>query len=300
MTINSDDANVHPYEPYGLRKALYRFIPKSEHGVLPELKMRTESALFGITKTPPRRLRLHISPGWFDFHATGRDQLEFMVQVAGLQPSDRFLDVACGVGRLAIPLAGFLNAEGSYSGFDVFEKGIAWCKEYIEAKDPRFHFQFADVKTDFHPSSVDASDYRFEYPDQTFDFCYAGSIFTHLTLAEAENYLRQVRRVLKPGGRFVSTWLTYSDEARKSIPGMQARLDKFWPCEQDGWRFRNPDSPGESVAFEQRRIRELYADAGLTVMEPFRPDPSYNLARIPKVRAMGQHLHHCVCIVAVA
>jgi ubiquinone/menaquinone biosynthesis C-methylase UbiE len=240
---------------------------------------RLERASFPLSQVPPRDLRLHISPAWFDFRATGRDQMEFLVQMAGLQPSDSVLDVACGVGRIAFPLRRFLDSRGRYSGFDVFAEGIEWCREKIAAKDSRFDFMVANVRTDFHSEGADARDYRFEYGDATFDFCYAGSIFTHLVKAEAENYLRQVHRVLRQGGRFVSTWLTYSN---------------------DSIAFRNESSPGESVAYEQGQIRALYREAGLRIIEPFRPDASYNLARIPKVRAMGIHLHHCVSIVAVA
>jgi SAM-dependent methyltransferase len=118
--------------------------------------------------SPPTRLRLSISPAWFDFKATGRDQLEFLTEVAGLSPGDHFLDVACGVGRIAIPLSIYLDSTGRYDGFDVNVEGIAWCRRRISANDPRFKFKIADVRTDgFNPNSIDASKYEFEYPDST-------------------------------------------------------------------------------------------------------------------------------------
>jgi SAM-dependent methyltransferase len=290
---------AHPYDVHGLRSVTARILPKKARAMLSELNFQAEKAAFKWSRTPPRRLRLHISPDWFDFRLTGRDQVEFLVQKAGLKPEDHVLDVACGVGRIAIPLADFLNSEGRYAGFDVFDAGIDWCRKNISANDSRFSFLVANVRTDFRPQGADASAYAFEYDDASFDFCYAGSIFTHLTESEARNYLQQIRRVLKPGGRFVSTWLTYSDMEIAHIPGMKARLDRLWPFDQGGWRYRNDKSPGESVAYEQGRIRDLYRAAGLTVIEPFNADASYNCARIPATRSMGIHLHHSASLVAV-
>ncbi|MER2508406.1 MAG: class I SAM-dependent methyltransferase [Amaricoccus sp.] len=297
---HSPKDRVQPYDIFGPRKLYRRLMPQMGREYISRIVRSADRAAFSLTGTPPRDLRSHISPAWFDFKATGRDQIEFLIQVAGLQPEDHVLDVACGVGRLAIPLSQFLSCNGRYSGFDVFVEGIAWCRDRIAAKDPRFDFLAANVRTDFRSEGTDAREYRFEYEDGAFSFCYAGSIFTHLSRAESENYLRQIHRVLKHRGRFVSTWLTYSDEAIARIPGTAARLDELWPNRREGWRFRNEQSPGESVAYEQGKIRELFCDAGLTIIEPIRPDASYNLARIPKIRQMGTHLHHCVSIVAVA
>src|SRR5688572_26220823 len=75
-------------------------------------------ASFRAAGLPPRQLRAWISPLWFDFHDTGRSQLEFFVEIAGLQPSHRVLDIACGVGRVAMPLATYLDDAGGYEGFD--------------------------------------------------------------------------------------------------------------------------------------------------------------------------------------
>ena len=43
------------------------------------------------------------------------------------RPGERVLDVGCGIGRMARPLAGYLTGDGSYDGFDVNREGIRWC-----------------------------------------------------------------------------------------------------------------------------------------------------------------------------
>ena len=144
---------------------------------------------------PPRRLREHISPLWLDFVASGRDQLEFNVELAALLPTDRVLDIACGCGRFALPLTRYLQATGSYEGFDVAEELIDWCSQHISWKHPNFRFRVADVIT---PWSADRShtvtDYRFLYPERHFDFVYAGSISRTLPRTEHATICGRRRR----------------------------------------------------------------------------------------------------------
>jgi SAM-dependent methyltransferase len=42
--------------------------------------------------------------------------------------------------------------------------------------------------------------HKFPFPDQTFDYVYSSHMLEHLHLAEAKHCLREIHRVLKPGG----------------------------------------------------------------------------------------------------
>ena len=55
------------------------------------------------------------------------------------------LDVGCGIGRLARPLAGYLSIDGTYAGFDVDAAGIRWCRQRY-GHFPQFSFAHADVR----------------------------------------------------------------------------------------------------------------------------------------------------------
>jgi ubiquinone/menaquinone biosynthesis C-methylase UbiE len=256
-------------------------------------------ASYSTAGLPPRRLREWISPLWFDFHHTGRSQLEFFVEIAGLQPSHRVLDIACGVGRVAIPLTTYLDENGGYEGFDIKKELIEWCQKKITARKKNFRFQTADIATSWSPqghSSVDK--YRFPYLDRSFDFAYAGSIFTHIMHGGARNYLSQTARVLKPGGRFVATWLVYNQHSMQ-LTSTSAAVRKYWPYDHGDFRVMREDKPEASVAYDESAIRRMYDEAGLEILEPLRADASYNAGRIPRDRSAGMHLHYALSIVAI-
>jgi SAM-dependent methyltransferase len=152
---------------------------------------------------PPRRLQV-VTDG--DFVATGEEFLSHLVALCGLSAEDRVLDVGCGSGRLARPLAGFLSIDGAYAGLDVDADGIAWCARRYRHL-PHFRFVHADVRHPrFNPGGAEAAiAYRFPFDDGAFDVAALISVLTHLTEEETLHYFGQVRRVLAPGGRVLAT-----------------------------------------------------------------------------------------------
>src|SRR5205085_6486747 len=49
-----------------------------------------------------------------EFRATGAEFLRYFIELGGLRPTEHVLDVGCGVGRMAVPLTGYLDAGGRY------------------------------------------------------------------------------------------------------------------------------------------------------------------------------------------
>ena len=229
---------------------------------------------------------------------SGSEQLEFCIELARLEPTDRVLDVGCGVGRFALPLTSYLTAEGAYEGFDVFTEGISWCRDHISVKYSNFSFTTADVAT---PWSCDrtytAANYRFPYPPQSFNFAYAGSLFTHLAEDGARNYLKEVSAALTRGGRFVCTWLLFNSESAKILTGRS--LDKLWGHDNGACRIGNRHTPEASVLYDEASVRSWYADVGLQIIEPIRIDATYCPSRIPSNRSQGMHLYYANSIIAV-
>lgn len=117
------------------------------------------------------------------------------------------LDVGCGSGRMALPLTGYLNSEGRYAGFDISQKAIAWCQEHITSAHPNFQFEVSDIYNSLYnpKGKYQSLDFRFPYPDASFDVVFLTSVFTHMFPPDVEHYLDEISRVLKPGGRCLCT-----------------------------------------------------------------------------------------------
>ena len=209
--------------------------------------------------TPPRRLDF---VGHSDFTATGDEFMAHFVELGGLQPGERVLDVGCGIGRMARPLAGYLSSDGSYDGFDVNRDGIAWCRRRYR-RHPNFRFEVADLfNARYNPrGSQRADEYRFPYEDASFDFVVATSVFTHLLEADATHYVAECARVLAPGGRLFATFFLLTGSSRALIEEGKAGL-AFTDIDQ---RVAILDEalPEEAVAYDDEWVFEALRTNGL-------------------------------------
>ncbi len=213
--------------------------------------------------TPPRRLRS--LTGDSDFHATGKEIVRLLGTLAGLQPTDRVLDVGCGAGRVARVLAGELLAPGSYDGFDVVPESIAWCRAHYRTTSVPFRFAHANLyNAMYNPGGVDtASDYRFPYADGSFDLVLATSVFTHLRTDAAERYLSEAARVLAPKGRLFATWFLIRDEPAPNGPALIDFARTTGPE-----AIADPAIPEAAVAFDTAWVTDRFRAHGLHLREP--------------------------------
>ncbi|MFO7977234.1 MAG: methyltransferase domain-containing protein, partial [Bacteroidales bacterium] len=140
-----------------------------------------------------------IFTGRGDFVRTGDEFLNRFIESAGLQPHHQVLDIGCGIGRMARPLAGFLNEKGAYEGFDIVEEGVRWCSQKYH-DFPNFRFRHLPLRNDLYNLSVSeqASRFTFPYEDNSFNLAISISVFTHMQKSEVNQYLQETARVLKP------------------------------------------------------------------------------------------------------
>jgi SAM-dependent methyltransferase len=187
------------------------------------------------------------------------------LNMSGLRPEHDVLDIGCGVGRIARYLCDYLDDAAHYEGFDVIEEPVTWCRENITPMFPNFKFRFEPLfNSEYNPDPTLASagQFRFPYPDESFDFVCAFSIFTHLLPDETRNYLRETARVLRQGGISYNTWLLYRDD---SPDYKHEEVSKMRRDPSGAFALRDPDMPGKAVGYEESFVLEAYKSSGLSL-----------------------------------
>jgi SAM-dependent methyltransferase len=189
---------------------------------------------------------------------------------AGLRWDDDVLDVGCGIGRIARYLCGYL-VHGSYEGFDVRADHVTWCQTNITPLFPNFRFKFVPVFNSFYSKDTSlpsAEELEFPYPDDSFDFVFALSLFTHLLPGAAQNYLNQTRRVLRPGGMSFMTWMIFEDDDTSTYDHPKVR--NMQRHESGEYAMFRPDRPEAALAYREDVVRDFYSKSGLQIVEPIR------------------------------
>ncbi len=214
---------------------------------------------------PPRYMNF---AGDGDFEASGEEFLKYFVELAGLDPAHRVLEVGSGIGRMARPLTRYL-VSGSYEGLDIVPQGIDWCQRNISRRYPGFRFQLADVRNlMYNPrGKFEAAEYRFPFGNEEFDFIYLTSVFTHMRKREMEHYVCEIARTLRPRGVCLATYFLLNDQSRSLMKTGQNSLDFEYLL--DGCWTDDKIVPEHAIAFDEQYIRALYNDLRLTV-EAFR------------------------------
>jgi SAM-dependent methyltransferase len=152
---------------------------------------------------PPRHLAFdalnHIN--WERYRRTGLQHAGLFARLirehdAAGAPLD-VLEWGCGPGRLIRHVKDLLpGKEVRLTGSDYNPESIAWCRQNL----PGIRF----VENGLNPPLA--------FPDASFDVIYSFSVVTHLSETVQLAWMKELRRVLKPGGLLICT--THGDEYR--------------------------------------------------------------------------------------
>ena len=137
--------------------------------------------------------------------------LEIHAELGGkLEPASAILDWGCGCGRVARHFLrdGFTNLRG----VDIDPVNIEW--------------SLANLGSGFETIRVDPPT---PFPDNSFDFVYGHSVFTHLREIDQFKWLGELHRIMKPGARAYVTIV--SDNAVRLYGGLKRgtrRAKRAW------------------------------------------------------------------------
>lgn len=156
------------------------------------------------------------------------------------------LDIGCGCGRHAIVLRdlrwGGTRFEGLYTGIDIDAEMVRWCQHHFPAK--RFQFICADHhSTVYNPGGRKNERYRVPLDDQSQDYVFSTSLFTHLLEEDLLNYIRESFRALKSGAVMEMTVFC--------LDSIGNRLGGRWTFNHriGEARVENPKMPEAAVAY---------------------------------------------------
>ena len=126
------------------------------------------------------------------YDVLGRIELGIL-QYVGVRSGMTVLDMGCGSGRLSAVL-GTSGVEVDYVGIDIVQSLL----DYAKTKSPA-HYRF-----------ILHRELSIPLPDASVDIACAFSVFTHLLHQESFIYLQELRRVVRPGGLVMFSFLEFA------------------------------------------------------------------------------------------
>lgn len=154
------------------------------------------------------------APKLYDFQVwlftLGRERRlrRHMAELARLREGDCVLDVGCGTGGLSIEARRRVGATGSVHGIDASPEMIA--RASIKARRARLAIEFLTSTAQALP-----------FPESRFDVVLCSLMLHHLARKSRAQCVREMRRVVKPGGRVL---VVEFGSPAKHAQGLLARL----------------------------------------------------------------------------
>jgi len=156
-------------------------------------------------------------------------------QALGKKSGNSILDAGCGTGLLGIASEPFVSGGGTYTGIDVMQDDIAYCKAHYNFDN--YKFIHLDVANPAYAEKQSSQLKQWPIEDNSQDLVTALSVWTHLSEADAIFYMKEISRVLKKGGKAIVTFFYLNDEYKASLPKRSNSTGRFHNTNQQDWVF---------------------------------------------------------------
>jgi len=173
---------------------------------------------------------------------------------------DVVLDFGCGCGRLARQMIQQRFRPRRYLGFDLHFGMVRWCRANLAPRAPGFEFLHHDVGNPaFNPGPGKPPMLPMPAEDGAFSLVIAFSVFTHTVQAQAEYYLREVVRVMRPDGLLVASFFLFEKRYFPMMHDFQNAL------------YINLEDPTNAVMFDREWLEASLQRLGLGVVRAVPP-----------------------------
>lgn len=186
-----------------------------------------------------------------------------------IEPDHQVLEIGCGVGRDAIPLARHLVPPGHYLGVDVARASIEWCQRHVTPQHPHVTFAHLDVRSPMYNAAgrIAATDVVLPVADGSVDRVLMQSVFTHMLPDAVEHYLRELRRVVRPGGLVFASMFVLSASSR-DLARANGVPFQFGTDRGDGCFVNDPEHPEGAVAYTPSALAAFVRSGGFELDQP--------------------------------
>jgi SAM-dependent methyltransferase len=197
----------------------------------------------------------------------GNKFLHYFIKYGNLKPHENVLDIGCGPGRNAYALTKYMTS-GTYEGIDIVGPAIEFCKLTFIPSHPNFNFHIADIYNKWYnpKGKLKASDYKFPFKNESFDFIFLTSVFTHMLPEDMENYFSEISRLLRKNGRCLITFFLIENLSLDTVNDKLNILD--FKYKYEGYYTTDKDNPEMAVGYDEIDVRNLFKKYSLKIMEP--------------------------------
>lgn len=190
----------------------------------------------------------------------------------------RVLDIGCGTGLVGIAAQHLVADGGKYVGLEIQKQNIDFCRAHY-AGWPNYQFVQFDVHNPAY-RSADGNKAPWPLDDGAFDLVTALSVWTHLRQEDATFYMKEVSRVLAPGGKAIITFFVLDEQYNSSVAGRDDKPGRFHRTAKSMWVFDTPaygskdwlsprwaHIPEQAVGVRPKALEAMLADAGMRLVE---------------------------------
>jgi ubiquinone/menaquinone biosynthesis C-methylase UbiE len=143
---------------------------------------------------------------WLFWGKKERRYRQNVLQLAAIQPGASVLDIGCGTGTLAIAAKNVVGLAGLVAGIDASPEMIARATRKAARAAAEIDFKLASANS-------------LPFADATFDAVLTTTVLHCLPRQALGQCFSEMRRVLKPSGRFLAIDFGLSHESRHSLMG---------------------------------------------------------------------------------